>query len=66
MNPGLLFVDNSFLSQVPMYVGMRVIFYTSFDKKRHSRFSTSNHFLKIISKWIKLTKQDFEGVVNEK
>jgi len=46
--------------------GFEIIVYTYFDRKRHSRFSTSNHLLKIASKWIKLTKQNFEGVANEK
>jgi uncharacterized LabA/DUF88 family protein len=40
--------------------GFEVIIYTYFDRKRHSRFSTSNHLLKVASKWIKLTKEDFD------
>src|SRR3989344_2683674 len=40
--------------------GIEVIIYTYFDRKRHSRFSTSNHLLKVASKWRKLIKKDFE------
>jgi len=40
--------------------GFEVIIYTYFDRKRKSRFSTSNHLLKKASKWVKLTKEDFE------
>jgi len=40
--------------------GFEVIVYTYFDRKRNSRFSTSNHLLKVVSKWVKLTKEDFE------
>ncbi len=41
--------------------GFEIIIYTYFDRKRHSRFSTSNHLLKVASRWVKLTKQDFEN-----
>ncbi len=40
--------------------GFEVIIYTYFDKKRNSRFSTSNHLLKVASKWVKLKSEDFE------
>jgi len=40
--------------------GFEVIIYTYFDRKRKSKFSTSNHLLKVASKWEKLTKEDFE------
>ncbi|MEK6819253.1 MAG: hypothetical protein AABY10_04965, partial [Nanoarchaeota archaeon] len=36
-----------------------IILYTYFDRKRKSKFSTSNHLLKIASRWEKLTKGDF-------
>jgi len=39
---------------------VEIILYTYFDRKRNSRFSTSNHLLKIVSRWVKLTKKDFE------
>ncbi len=50
---------------VPVLERMRqknfeVIIYTYFDRKRNSRFSTSNHLLKVASKWVKLNKSDFE------
>ena len=40
--------------------GFEVIIYTYFDRKRNSRFSTSNHLLKVASKWTKLIREDFE------
>lgn len=40
--------------------GFEVIIYTYFDRKRKSKFSTSNHLLKTASKWVKLQKEDFE------
>jgi len=39
--------------------GFEVIIYTYFDRKRNSRFSTSNYLLKIASKWVKLKAEDF-------
>ena len=40
--------------------GIEIILYTYFDRKRDSRFSTSNHLLKICSKWVKLNESYFE------
>lgn len=40
--------------------GFEVIIYTYFDRKRNSRFSTSNHLLNVASKWKKLDLKDFE------
>lgn len=40
--------------------GMEVILYTYFGRRRHSKFSTSNHLLKVASKWVKLNPEDFE------
>jgi len=40
--------------------GIGVILYTYFDKKRGSPFSLSNHLLKSCSRYVLLTKQDFE------
>ncbi len=40
--------------------GFQVIVYTFFDRQRYSRFSTSNHLLKVASRWKKLCKEDFE------
>jgi uncharacterized LabA/DUF88 family protein len=39
--------------------GIKVILYTYFNKIRGSPFSLSNHLLKSCSKYIKLSKQDF-------
>ena len=39
--------------------GCQIIIYTYFNRKRKSRFSTSNHLLKVASRWEKLTKEDF-------
>ncbi len=41
--------------------GFEITVYTYFDRKRHSRFSTSNHLLKVASKWVKLKTEDFEN-----
>ncbi|MEK6932172.1 MAG: NYN domain-containing protein [Nanoarchaeota archaeon] len=40
--------------------GFEILLYTYFDRKRNSRFSTSNHLLRVASKWIKLIMEDFE------
>lgn len=40
--------------------GLEIIIYTYFDRKRDSMFSTSNHLLKVASKWVKLNKEDFK------
>ncbi|MEK6890967.1 MAG: NYN domain-containing protein [Nanoarchaeota archaeon] len=40
--------------------GFEVVIYTYFDRKRHSRFSTSNHLLKVASKWVKMNETLFE------
>jgi uncharacterized LabA/DUF88 family protein len=40
--------------------GFEIILYTFFDRQRHSRFSTSNHLLKVCSRWVKLKAEDFE------
>jgi uncharacterized LabA/DUF88 family protein len=39
--------------------GIEVIIYTYFDRKRGSKFSTSNHLLNVASKWVKLNEKDF-------
>ena len=41
--------------------GFEVIIYTYFDRSRNSRFSTSNHLLRVASKWVRLSEIDFEG-----
>lgn len=45
--------------------GINIILYTYFDRKRDSRFSTSNHLLRVASKWIKLNETYFEDSENE-
>jgi len=40
--------------------GYEVIIYTYFDRIRNSRFSTSNHLLKIASRWEKIKREFFE------
>ena len=40
--------------------GFEVIVYTYFDRQRNSRFSTSNHLLRVASKWVRLKSEDFE------
>ena len=40
--------------------GFEIVIYTYFDRNRKSRFSTSNHLLRIASRWEKLTQEDFE------
>lgn len=40
--------------------GFEIIVYTYFDRQRHSRFSTSNHLLKVASRWKKLIREDFD------
>ncbi|MBU2052700.1 MAG: NYN domain-containing protein [Nanoarchaeota archaeon] len=45
--------------------GIEVILLTYFDKKRGSPFSLSNHLFKACSRYIKLTKKDFEEVCDE-
>jgi len=46
--------------------GFKVIIYTYFDRKRKSKFSTSNQLLKVASKWVKLNKEYFKNSKNKK
>ena len=48
--------------------GIKTILYTYYDKDRNSRFSRSNHLIKSVHKYVKLTKEDFLEIVrkNEK
>lgn len=41
-------------------LGIRVILYTYFERKRNSIFSTSNNLLKSVNKYVQLTKEDFD------
>jgi len=40
-------------------MGRDIILYTYFERSRKSKFSTSNKLLKAVTRYIKLTKQDF-------
>ena len=40
-------------------LGIDVILYTYFERDRKSKFSTSNKLLKIVTRYVKLNKQDF-------
>jgi len=40
---------------------IQIILYTYFDRKRRSKFSTSNQLLKVASHWVKLNKEYFEN-----
>jgi len=40
---------------------IKTVLYTYFDKKRNSPFSRNNHLIKSVSKYVKLTKEDFEN-----
>ncbi len=41
--------------------GIEVILYTYFDRNRNSKFSTSNHLLRVASRWVKLNETYFEN-----
>lgn len=41
--------------------GIEIIVYTYFDRKRGSRFSTSNQLLKVASRWVKMDESYFEN-----
>jgi len=45
--------------------GYEIVLYTYFERKRSSRFSTSNHLLKVASRWVKLKAIDFEDRKNK-
>lgn len=41
--------------------GIKVFLWTYFDRNRNSPFSRSNHLIKSVFKYVKLTKEDFES-----
>ena len=41
-------------------LGINVILYTYFDRKRGSIFSTSNKLLNSVNRYVQLTEKDFE------
>ncbi len=42
-------------------LGIKTILFTYFDKKRRSNFSTSNELIQTVSKYISITKEDFDN-----
>ncbi len=44
-------------------LNIMVILYTYYSKKRESSFSRSNELLQTVSKYVKLTKQDFDNAL---
>jgi uncharacterized LabA/DUF88 family protein len=44
-------------------LGIKIILYTYYSKKRNSSFSRSNELLKTVSLYVQLTKQDFNNVL---
>ena len=46
-------------------LGIKTILFTYFDKKRWSNFSTSNELMQIVSKYISITKKDFDDSVKK-
>jgi uncharacterized LabA/DUF88 family protein len=42
-------------------LGINVVLYTYYSKKRESSFSRSNELLKTVSRYVKLTKEDFDN-----
>lgn len=47
-------------------IGIDIVLYTFYSKNRKSSFSRSNHLLKVVSRYIRLKKEDFENSVLEK
>ena len=46
--------------------GIEVILYTHYSKNRESSFSRSNELLKTVSRYVQLTKEDFDEVPLDK
>jgi len=59
----LLTGDSDFVPVVEKLISLnvRVLLWTYFDRDRNSPFSRSNHLLKSVFRYIKLTKEDFLG-----
>jgi uncharacterized LabA/DUF88 family protein len=65
----LLTGDSDFVPVVEKLnsLNVEVVLFTYFDRDRNSSFSRSNHLLNSVSRYIKLTKEDFlRGEINEK
>ncbi|MBU2616462.1 MAG: NYN domain-containing protein [Nanoarchaeota archaeon] len=63
----LLTGDSDFVPVVDKLISfeIEVILWTYFNRDRKSPFSRSNYLIKSVSKYVKLTKEDFSGVGNE-
>ena len=59
----LIASDSDFVPMVKQLKqeNIEIILYTFFERKRTSNFSTSNHLLNAVTKYVKLTKQDFDN-----
>lgn len=57
----LIFSDSDFVPVIEYLknLGLTIILYTHYSKKRHSNISTSNQLLNSVSRYVELTKQDF-------
>lgn len=42
-------------------LNIEIILYTNYSKKRESGFSRSNELLKVVNRYVEITKQDFEN-----
>ena len=42
-------------------LGIEIILYTYFDRVRDSNFSRSNELLKVVNRYVKLKRENFEG-----
>ena len=57
----LIVCDSDFVPVIKRLreIGIKVILYTYHEKKRKSKFSTSNELMKVVDKVVFLTKEDF-------
>ena len=59
----LISSDSDFASVIKLIKekkSIEVILYTYFDKKRRGKFYRSNHLLNVVSRWVKLSEDNFE------
>ena len=47
-------------------LNMELILYTNYSKKRESNLSRSNELLKVVNRYVELTKQDFDDAPLDK
>lgn len=57
----LIACDSDFVPTIKLLIskGFEIILYTYYEKKRESLFSTSNRLLNAVSRYVKLSKQNF-------